>query len=263
MSVKPKRLDTSDDLHLYRFGNGIKLVRPDQTVMNNACQFARDTGHTVGSILQLPISFYFLNAESVTEKINDEGVSVCGFESSKKSIGKSLFDVSKVESAGSLIDNCRQVIKTKETKIFEELNLRNDGLAQQFLSIKSPWYDQHDNIVGVCGFSIVLGKHPLADSLSTIARLGLLNSLNSLNSDTPPVSQNNARMHDLRLSKREAECLRLTIKGCTAKKIARMLDLSHRTIEEYLTNIKIKMGVKSKSELIEMAVSFYSQAQDA
>lgn len=50
------------------------------------------------------------------------------------------------------------------------------------------------------------------------------------------------------------QCLQLTIKGFTAKKIAKELGLSFRTIEEYLTNIRTKAGVNSKSELIEMVI---------
>jgi DNA-binding CsgD family transcriptional regulator len=198
-----------------------------------------------------------LNTDSATEKINQEGVNVCGFESSNKSVGKSLLDVSNESSAVSLIDNCRQVMTANEIKIFEETNIRKDGLMQQFLSIKAPWYDSQDRIIGICGFSIVLGRHSLAESLSTITRMGLLNPVNAF-----PQRKPSADLISFNLSKREEECLRLTLKGCTAKKIARMLDLSHRTVEEYLTNIKIKMGVKSKSELIELAVNFYSHVLD-
>ncbi|EHL30187.1 hypothetical protein LDG_7934 [Legionella drancourtii LLAP12] len=48
--------------------------------------------------------------------------------------------------------------------------------------------------------------------------------------------------------------MHLTIKGYTAKRIARELGISHHTIEEYLLNIRIKMGAASKSELIEMTI---------
>ena len=252
MSGKHKQLDTSDELHLFRVGNGVKLVSPHEVAKYNTSQLARDTGHTVGSLSRLPLSFYFLNTASATERINNEGIEVCGFQSSNNSIGKSLFDVSKHESAANLIENCNKVMADNEVKIFEEVNLRNDGQAQQFLSIKSPWYDQKDKLVGICGFSIVLGKHPLAHSLSTIQHLGLLNY------DKQLLQQNNTAGNDVHLSRRERECLRLTGKGYTAKNIGRALKLSHRTVEEYLGNIKVKFGVKSKSELIEIAVNYFA-----
>lgn len=58
-------------------------------------------------------------------------------------------------------------------------------------------------------------------------------------------------------SKREIECLQLTMHGKTAKQIARILEISHRTVEEYLTNIKIKTHSTSKSELIEKAFDYF------
>ena len=42
-----------------------------------------------------------------------------------------------------------------------------------------------------------------------------------------------------------------------AEKIAKALDISHRTVEEYITNIRIKVGVNSKAELIEMAIDYF------
>lgn len=247
MPTKTKHLDTSDELHLYRYGKGIKLVRPDELEQLKACPMASDTGQTVAGLMQLPVSFYFLDAASTTEKINSEGIEVCGFQSETESIGKSLLAVSKKESAVSLIQNCNQVMQSRETRIFEEFNLRKDGITQQFLSIKAPWYDQQDRIVGVCGFSIVLGRHPLADTLTTISRLGLLNNGASQQQASTSVCLG------VQLTKRESEVLRLTVKGHTAKKIARFLQLSHRTVEEYLANIKIKLGVATKSDLIALA----------
>lgn len=59
------------------------------------------------------------------------------------------------------------------------------------------------------------------------------------------------------ISLREMDCLRLTIKGKTAKQIACILGLSHWTVEEYLANVKLKLGVKKKSELIEKTIDYF------
>lgn len=59
-------------------------------------------------------------------------------------------------------------------------------------------------------------------------------------------------------SKRELECIRYTLKGKSAKQISYELKISTRTVEEYLANIKTKMGVYSKSELIENALLLFS-----
>lgn len=236
--------DISDELQIVRHISGIKLVQP---------KHATDpTTPTVGSLKQQPISFYFLDSNGVTLFINDEGARVCGFDSPINAIGKSLLDVSNKTSATHLINNCSSVISSKATSIFEEDNLRKDNVNVQFLSVKSPWYDDNDNIIGVFGCSIVLGKHSLANSLSVVRKLGLLDNDNLPANSLPTL--NNLKINNISLSTRELECLQLTVKGYTAKRIARELNISHRTVEEYLYNIRIKAGAGSKAELIEMTL---------
>jgi DNA-binding CsgD family transcriptional regulator len=82
--------------------------------------------------------------------------------------------------------------------------------------------------------------------------------LGLFDSDKIPLSNTNSlaqiKINKTYLTKREIECLQLTIKGYTAKRIARQLGISHRTVEEYLVNIRIKTGTSSKAELIEMTI---------
>lgn len=54
------------------------------------------------------------------------------------------------------------------------------------------------------------------------------------------------------LTPREIECLALWIGGCSAKKSAGFLQLSHRTIEDYKQSIKDKMDIYDKYQLIEI-----------
>ena len=57
------------------------------------------------------------------------------------------------------------------------------------------------------------------------------------------------------LGKREIECLQGLIQGKTAKEIARSLNISFRTVEQYLNNTKDKMDVRSKSALLDKILS--------
>jgi DNA-binding CsgD family transcriptional regulator len=67
----------------------------------------------------------------------------------------------------------------------------------------------------------------------------------------------NAKTYNPHLSKREIECLQLTVRGQSARMVATYLGISQRTVEEYLTNIKLKFGVSSKSELINIAIDHF------
>jgi DNA-binding CsgD family transcriptional regulator len=57
-----------------------------------------------------------------------------------------------------------------------------------------------------------------------------------------------------KFTKREMECMFLLIRGKTAKEIALFLNLSFRTIETYIENIKMKMCVDSRAAIIEKAI---------
>lgn len=51
---------------------------------------------------------------------------------------------------------------------------------------------------------------------------------------------------------REKDCLNLTAQGYTMKSVAQKLDISPRTVETHLRNIKDKCGLSTKNQLIDM-----------
>jgi len=54
---------------------------------------------------------------------------------------------------------------------------------------------------------------------------------------------------------REEECLREMSNGKTAKQIADIFDISYRTVEMHIANIKLKLNVNTKSEVINKILS--------
>lgn len=56
------------------------------------------------------------------------------------------------------------------------------------------------------------------------------------------------------LTQREQECLYFYVLGKSPKEMSAILFISKRTIEQYLENIKIKLNVRTKSELIESVI---------
>ncbi len=55
---------------------------------------------------------------------------------------------------------------------------------------------------------------------------------------------------ELYLTCREAQCIYYLLHGLTLVKTAEKLELSHRTVEFYVKNIKMKLNLLTKSELI-------------
>ena len=57
------------------------------------------------------------------------------------------------------------------------------------------------------------------------------------------------------LSRRELQCLQISVRGRSARQVATELGISQRTVEEYLNNVKKKLGVTSKSEMINVVIN--------
>ncbi len=57
------------------------------------------------------------------------------------------------------------------------------------------------------------------------------------------------------LSERETECLFFTLRGKSSKTIGKILNLSAKTVEYYIDQLKIKLNCKNKAELIEHALT--------
>lgn len=230
-----KQIDISEELQIKRLGNGITLQRPGQISTAN---------HTVSDIVKLPFQVYFENTEHTTLKSNEIYAEVCGFESMQECIGEKWFKPFKYKTIVPTIKNDKEVISQNKYIIVEESGSRKDDVELHTLSIRMPWYDNENKIIGLFGFSISLGKAPLAESLLQIAELGLLNSGNKINANIGSETNN------VYLSKRQMACARLLLSGMTMKEIAARLNLSHRTVESYIENIKTKMRCQNKTELI-------------
>lgn len=79
--------------------------------------------------------------------------------------------------------------------------------------------------------------------------------LNSMPKEVEPVFDPEAIMREISGSElftvREMQCMRLLAKGFTMKGAAKELDISPRTVEQHLRNMKEKHGLHSKQSLIE------------
>lgn len=61
-----------------------------------------------------------------------------------------------------------------------------------------------------------------------------------------------AKYGDIYFTKREAECMVWLLKGKTIGGVATILNLSPRTVEYYMKNMKTKIGCRTKFELIDL-----------
>lgn len=115
----------------------------------------------------------------------------------------------------------------------------------RFMVIKTPVITKDEELVGLIGVSYIV-KETSQNHLKRFTK----NTGNILSLNNNSVLKFE-KMNDFELTHRQKQCLYLLVHGKTAKEIGKRLGLSFRTIENYIEIIKNKLGVQSKSALIE------------
>jgi DNA-binding CsgD family transcriptional regulator len=243
MALSNNQHDTSHELQIYKYSNGVKLKRPEKEY-NQQDHLPTFGKSSVLNVLQLPCNVYFLDQDSVVRNANELSAKNCCENSLDYLIGKSVRNFSSEKEVENILRHDLEIMETKKLIVVDE-ELRN----RRGLSIKLPWYDHENNIIGVFGFTIVLENQSLATSLANIAMLGFL-------SPTVPnqILADRFEIENIRLSKRETDIARLIVYKKTAKEAAKILGLSYRTVESYIENIKVKTNAYSKSELLDKII---------
>ena len=72
--------------------------------------------------------------------------------------------------------------------------------------------------------------------------------------DTPTLTESSDSIQNI-LSRRELECFFYTIHGKTAKQIAQILEISNRTVEDYLRRIRDKLHLETSQDMMNYAVN--------
>jgi DNA-binding CsgD family transcriptional regulator len=252
--INNKCLDISEELLVQHHNRGIKLVRPDDKRFN----LDNNMGHSVKTLLQSPINIIFLNHHSVIQNINENNVITCGYSSIKDAYGKTIRDAYCKKSADFSINHDVKVLAHNNMIIKEEYCERIDEIAFWTLTAKLPWYDNDNSIKGILGCSIAIGLNGMPnvhDTLISFMQLDIFKRTATKSSKQRFLP--GSFIGDFYFTKREAEVLRLVVRGKTAKEIAIKLSLSPRTIETYLATIKIKTNSSTKSELIDKVMDYF------
>jgi DNA-binding CsgD family transcriptional regulator len=215
-----------DNMFIYPCQDGVKLI-----------SFRRNSKIMYGKLIQL--------AELHTYTFNTLFIDTKGICKHKNTAAATTFDhnLNNIYSH----DICNSIVIVEE-------NLPTHFGIKPFISFKIPWQNHQNQTIGVFICSILLGTQPLADSIYKIANMGILN-FNEKSTLEFNKWTSSKLLSESQLTIRELEIVKHVTNGKTAKKIAEISGLSRRTVEHYVENIKFKLKVSSKSDLIEKVLA--------
>lgn len=231
----------SNELIIMPYLQGLKLVTPQNAgLIDNMNQV------NIGDQFKSSFEVFFMHKNMTIMRVNEMVAETCGQDNPEFMMGKSphpYFD----EASAAFIERCdAHVLTTKQLLVNDYDLIRKDGQISHHLAIRMPIYDDSCNVTGIAGYSVIVGKQSLANFCLEIFKDKFsLQFLSQHESSAFPS-----------LSRREKECLGYLMRGKTMREIALTLNLSVRTIEAYIENLKNKFGVTRKSELLELAFSY-------
>lgn len=205
---------------------------------------------------QLPTCIAWKDDKSIFMGGNELAAKYCGLKSPLELEGLTDYEV-KAPFAQHAEEYKRQdqiVLKEKTTLDIFGVYLCNHGIYETVMTRKVPL--RKDNIViGTLYQATVLSKKFITSFVNALLKID--NKYDDFNKNKQRSYLCNRKYIDdeINLTQRESECLFFILRGSPLPKIANILNISARTVEKHIENIKAKMGVHFKSQLIERAIA--------
>lgn len=144
-----------------------------------------------------------------------------------------------------LESNCLFYLIRRKTKseIAKLLNLPVKIISLYIENIKNQL--KTDNVLDILDISIAKG-------FTNIVPPGIFNQIysNKNNSETILLTNNIQLNEPIKFTNREFDCAKLLLNGFRIKEIAAIINLSPRTVETHVDNLKMKLDCRDKVELI-------------
>lgn len=199
---------------------------------------------------QFPGQVAWKDLNSVYLGGNKNVAELVGFKHPEDIVGTTDFDLPCAAA-----EHAAEFIAKDQTAIQEERPVRElciDHYANNELNIlltnKSPFYDNDNQVAGVVCVAQTLNPNPLIKKLLTV------HESNAGSMPLPGSYDIVDNIPKFNLTKKETLVFYHFLRGRTAKETARMLGISHRTVEQHLGRVKSKMQCLNKSQLFEKAM---------
>ena len=199
---------------------------------------------------QLPGCWGCKDKDSVFIYANEEYGKIIGVDHHLDCIGRTDFDMPSptVECADSFREQDNLVLSTGNRMRVLDIHPYSDGSWRAHLFTKTPWKDEQNETVGTIFSGVELKDTAILEVGHWICRAaGLSNKEQtsfSLDLHNQAVS----------LNTRESEVLFLLLYGKKPQYIAKVLNVSVKTVENYVVRLREKFNANSKGELLDLAL---------
>ena len=169
-------------------------------------------------------------------------------------IGRTDFDMpcDTVNCAGLFRQQDKTVMTSEQKLRILDIHPFAGKEWKAYIFTKTPLYDDNKNVSGTIFHGVNITSPTVLELGSLLSRMTSNIQDNLLSSQSSFLLKH--KFNEIKLSDREAECLFFLLRGKTAKLIAAYLGISPRTVEEYITHLKIKFNAQNKYELIDNAL---------
>lgn len=182
---------------------------------------------------------------------SEKSAKILGFESREKMLGSHMSEIPCDIETEVLCEQRDYVIASKKTIEVLDVHPYASGNVQVHYARRAPYFDEQGKLVGVMTLAHEVNfklfsklVYMLVQSDEKYHQRKNLNRSYKINTDQIQS-----------FTQRELECFYYLLYGYTAKKIASVLAISNRTVEIHLNNLKAKMELTNKSDLIEKGLA--------
>ncbi|WP_283132205.1 helix-turn-helix transcriptional regulator [Enterovibrio norvegicus] len=180
--------------------------------------------------------------------VNQNFVDLVGVSSHHDLIGKTNFDIpAPLTACAEVFQQQDQTVMTSGKNI-QVLNIHPypDGEWHAHIFTKMPWYSESGELIGVIFHGQAINEFAALEVGQWICRaIGSSKKDLTIGKETKPHPP---------LSPRESEVLFLHMYGKKPQFIANALGVSVKTIENHFANLRLKLGVKTKTDLMDKAL---------
>jgi len=203
---------------------------------------------------QMPGAWGCKDEKSVFMYANDEYGKIVGLKHHYEVIGRTDFDMpcETVNCAHLFQMQDKEVVLTSQRMRILDIHPFAGHEWRAYIFTKAPLIDENNKVVGTIFHGVNITNTSMIELGSILSKISDNKSKIELLGQSSYLLGNN--LNKLRLSDRQAEILFYILRGKTIKQIALLLNISPRTTEDYLEQLKNKFNVMNKYELIDKTI---------